>query len=132
MPALAMNVFDGRNKLLDSRLATPRCVQYAYAPPAPATLSECKERAAWVRRRVLLAAGLLPEPERTPLRARVFDRAALDECSVEKVAFESRPGFLVTGSLYRPLKWRGRRPAVLSPHGHWPHGRLEHNDRVSG
>jgi len=131
MPALTTEVFLAQNKLLDSRLTTPRYVHYAYAAPAPATLGECKERAAWVRRRVLLAAGLLPAPERTPLRVRIFDRAVLDGCSVEKVSFESRPGFLVAGSLYRPLKWRGRRPAILAPHGHEVHGRFEHTELAS-
>jgi dienelactone hydrolase len=144
MPASAVKVFGEYNRLLDSRLTTPRNVNYAYAPPAPATLGECKERAEWVRRRVLIAAGLCPEPQRTPLRARLCDRAMLDcpsttaqgrpepgrmgGCSIEKVSFESRPGFLVTGNLYRPLKWRGQRPAILRPHGHCEHGRLERSD----
>ncbi len=80
----------------------------------------------WLRRRVRIAAGLCPEPPRTPLNARIFGRSLLNSCSIEKVYFESRPGFLVTGNLFRPLHARGRRPAILSAHGHWAHGRLEH------
>ena len=45
--------------------------------------------------------------------------------------FESLPGFLVTGNLYRP-PGAGPFPAVLSPHGHWTYGRLENTDTVSG
>ena len=43
---------------------------------------------------------------------------------VSKVYFQSLPGFLVTGNLYRPLG-AGPFPAVLAPHGHWAYGRLE-------
>jgi len=118
-------------KPLDSRLSHVRAVTTAYAAPQAATRKEWEQRARWLRRRVLLAAGLCPPPKRTPLRARIYGRSAFDGFSVEKVHFESRPGFLVTGDLYRPQSRRRRRPAILSPHGHWPHGRLEHGERGS-
>ena len=40
------------------------------------------------------------------------------------------PGYYLGGNLYRPLKAPppGGFPAVLSPHGHWVYGRLEHTD----
>ncbi|HEX5104640.1 MAG TPA: acetylxylan esterase, partial [Pirellulaceae bacterium] len=44
--------------------------------------------------------------------------------TVERVYFESLPGFYVTGSLYRPKKAEGKVPAVLTPHGHWANGRF--------
>ena len=44
--------------------------------------------------------------------------------SVERVFFESMPGYFVTGSLYRPAKVSGKVPAVLCPHGHWNDGRF--------
>ncbi|MCH8217682.1 MAG: acetylxylan esterase [Planctomycetes bacterium] len=44
--------------------------------------------------------------------------------TVEKVYFESIPGFYLTGNLYRPKDETVRRPAVLSPHGHFPGGRF--------
>jgi hypothetical protein len=40
--------------------------------------------------------------------------------SVENIAFESIPGFFVTGNLYKPLKKQKKNPAVLCPHGHHP------------
>jgi hypothetical protein len=83
-----------------------------------------------IRRRMLIACGLWPMPEKTPLNAKIFDRVERDGYSVEKVYFEARPGFLVTGNLYRPLG-NGPFPAVACPHGHWKTGRLENTDTCS-
>lgn len=94
------------------------------------------DKAAWeetrdrIRRRMLIACGLWPMPEKTPLNAKIFDRVERDGYSVEKVHFEARPGFLVTGNLYRPLG-DGPYPAVACPHGHWKNGRLENTDVCS-
>jgi len=48
--------------------------------------------------------------------AQIFGRLERDGYKVEKVYFESLPGFYVTGNLYRPKGVSGKRPAVLSPH----------------
>ena len=56
-------------------------------------------------------------PERTPLRAQVTGTLQGKGYRVEKIMFESRPGFHVTGNLYlpeTPAPW----PAVLVPCGH--------------
>ena len=82
-------------------------------------------RSRYIREHVLASAGLLPLPERTPLRPVVFDELRHADYTVAKVYFESLPGFFVTGNLYRPIG-PGPFPAVLSPHGHWTNGRLEH------
>jgi hypothetical protein len=70
-------------------------------------------------------------PGKTPLNAQVFGRKEHSGYTIEKVYFESYPGFLVTGNLYRPKGGTGPFPAVLCPHGHWDYGRLEHNVQVS-
>lgn len=96
-----------------------------YFPFEPPT-----DRQAWVerketlRRQVRIALGLFPEPKRTPLNAVVHGRVDLGDYTVEKVYFESMPGFYVTGSLYRPAKVSGKVPGVLCPHGHWANGRF--------
>lgn len=56
-------------------------------------------------------------PERTPLKAQVVGTLQGKGYRVEKILFESRPGFHVTGNLYlpeTPEPW----PAVLVPCGH--------------
>jgi hypothetical protein len=113
--------------------ATPyRTLDDRFAPPVFTSAEAWKRRAAYLREHVRAAAGLLPLPERTPLKPVIFDEIVHDGYSVAKVYFESLPGFLVTGNLYRPVKGDGPFPAVLSPHGHWPHGRLENTALVSG
>jgi dienelactone hydrolase len=89
-----------------------------------ATAEEWQRRAAFLRQHILASAGLLPMPEKTPLRPEVFDERRHDRYSVFKVYFESLPGFYVTGNLFRPAG-DGPFPAILSPHGHWAYGRLE-------
>lgn len=80
-----------------------------------------RRRVKELREHILTCAGLNPMPDKTPLNARIFGRIERDDYTVENVYFESRPGFFVTGNLYRP-KGRGPFPAVLNPHGHWKNG----------
>ena len=61
----------------------------------------------------------------------VFGEIAHPDYIVARVFFESLPGFFVTGNLYRPIG-AGPFPAILSPHGHWTNGRLEHTALNSG
>ena len=63
-------------------------------------------------------------PTRTPLNAVIHGKIDRPEYTVEKVYFESVPGFFVTGNLYRPKNKTGPLPGVLCPHGHWDHGRF--------
>ncbi|MBO3802637.1 MAG: acetylxylan esterase, partial [Candidatus Brockarchaeota archaeon] len=76
-----------------------------------------------IKKRILFACGLLPEPRKTPLNAEIFGTMEREDYKVEKAFFESYPGFYVTGNLYRPLEG-GKHPGVLCPHGHWSEGRL--------
>ncbi|MDO8834145.1 MAG: acyl-CoA thioester hydrolase/BAAT C-terminal domain-containing protein [Vicinamibacterales bacterium] len=108
-----------------------RTLNDRFAPPHATSRAGWEQRAAAVRDHVLASAGLLPLPERTPLRAVVSEERQQQGYRVSRVYFESLPGFFVTGNLYRP-DGEGPFPAVLSAHGHWPYGRLEHNDLMSG
>lgn len=82
------------------------------------TLDAWRRRSATLRRELLAGAGLTDLPARTPLNPRFVDERRHEGYRVEEVAFESAPGFFVTGSLYRPTDFDGELAAVLSPHGH--------------
>ncbi|MBS1790289.1 MAG: acetylxylan esterase [Acidobacteria bacterium] len=89
-------------------------------------------RAAELRQQILVSAGLWPTPTKQPIKAVIFDKLDRGDFTVEKVYFESYPGFYVTGNLYRPKNATGKLPAVLCPHGHWAYGRLENQPLNSG
>ena len=74
--------------------------------------------AAWQKRqRATFLAALGPLPERTPLNARVTGQRDFGDYRMEKILFESQPGFFVSGLLYLPAG-EGHHPAVLMPCGH--------------
>jgi cephalosporin-C deacetylase-like acetyl esterase len=72
--------------------------------------------------------GGLPD-DHGPLNARVVGEIHNDSYTVEKVIFESLPGFYVTADVYRPNA-PGRYPAVLLQSGHTQEGKPE-NQRVA-
>jgi dienelactone hydrolase len=61
---------------------------------------------------------------KTPLNPVIHGKIDRGEYTVERVYFESAPGFFVTGNLYRPKNTTGPVPAVLFAHGHWANARL--------
>jgi dienelactone hydrolase len=113
-----------------TRLQDPDHFSWSLPDPFP-TRQEWERRARQLRWKLLLSAGLWPEPERTPLNARIFDVRQGDGFKVGKVYFESLPGFLVTGNIYYPTAGSPPYPAVLSPHGHWTYGRLQNSESGS-
>lgn len=93
--------------------------------PIVHTREQWELRAQEIRQQVLVSCGLWPLPAKTPLNARIFGRIERDGYSVEKVYFETYPGFYLAGNLYRPLgQGRGPFPGILNPHGHWSNGRM--------
>ncbi|MFC1634399.1 alpha/beta hydrolase family protein [Planctomycetota bacterium] len=84
-----------------------------------------KQRAEYLRKVMRVTLGLWPMPTRSPLHPVVHGLIDQGDYTIEKVYFESMPGFYVTGNLYRPKGKARRRPGVLSPHGHFPGGRFQ-------
>ena len=85
----------------------------------PATAEEWEERSEELKLRLLVANGLYPMPEKTPLNPVIHGKVERPGFTVEKVYFESVPGLYVTGLLFRPENpKKGKLPAVLCPHGH--------------
>lgn len=109
----------------DVRLQSLRNLNNYFPSTPPNTVEEWNARSQKLRQHILVALGLWPMPLRTPLNAVVYGKLDFSDYTVEKVYFESVPGFFVTGSLYRPKsETQCKRPAVLSPHGHWADGRF--------
>jgi dienelactone hydrolase len=115
----------------DSRALVTRHLDMNYNMPIYQTKEQWLERKEALRKQILVSAGLWPMPAKTPLNSQIFDRLDRNGYSIEKVFFESYPGFFVTGNLYRPLGRSGPFPAVLSPHGHWAYGRLQDSETCS-
>jgi len=114
----------------DVRLLPPKDLDgsFPWSPPAaPAAWTKRSDR---LREQTQASLGLWPMPARAPLHAVIHGLVERDDYTVERVFFESAPGFYVTGSLYRPKAGvgsagaDGKRAAVLCPHGHWPDGRF--------
>lgn len=117
-------------KCPDARLGKVKDLNGYFPMTVPATKEGWNERARQVREQLLVANGLWPMPEKTPLNPVIHGKIERDGYTIERVYFASQPGHYVSGSLYRPTgKVEGKRPAVLNPHGHWPNGRfMEAND----
>jgi hypothetical protein len=89
------------------------------------------DRASWAARAEMLRAGVrkgmqlekLPAP--CDLKVIRHSRREMDGYTVENIAFESLPGFWVTGNLYLPTEIEGKIPGILNPHGHLGNGRMQ-------
>jgi dienelactone hydrolase len=77
-----------------------------------------EKRAEKIRQTIIQGSGLWQHPEHTPLKPIIHSKRTYDGYTVENVAFESLPGFFVTGNLYRPVQKQSSYPAILAPHGH--------------
>src|SRR5678816_1621898 len=108
----------------DRRLEPPKDLDGYFPFTPPASPAEWERRAERVRRQILISQGLWPMPTKTPLHSVIHGRIDRGEYTVEKVYFESAPGFFVTGNLYRPKNVTGKAPGVLFAHGHWTDARL--------
>jgi dienelactone hydrolase len=85
--------------------------------------SAWKQHAAAIRENILRGAQLEQLPPPSPLKPQRHTRRVMDGYSVENVAFEALPGFLVMGNLYLPTDTDKPMAGVLTPHGHWKDGR---------
>ena len=84
---------------------------FPFAPPS--TLEEWKKRKEKLVLRMQVATGLYPMPPKTPLNAVIHGKINRPGFSMEKVYFESVPGFFVTGLLFRPTNQKSEKlPAV--------------------
>ena len=116
---------------IDRRATRIRHLHLPYTFQPFLTEEHWLKRAGDLRRQIEVSAGLWPPLEKSPLKARIFGKVSKGDYSIEKVFFESYPGFFVAGNLYRPLGKKGPFPGILTPHGHWAYGRLVNQSLAS-
>jgi dienelactone hydrolase len=87
------------------------------------TVADANRRRELVRKKLSEILGGLPDYN-GPLHPRITGRIQTELYTIEKVIFESLPGFYITANLYRPNR-AGRYPAVLLPAGHTQEGKPE-------
>lgn len=84
------------------------------------TPSDYLERQMLVKEKLNRLIG--PMPEKTPLNARTTGVIKQEDYIVEKVVYESTPGYYVTAALFLPRKRKGKLPAVIYASGHTTNG----------
>ena len=149
LPVLCYNIFNTR-KGCDGAKVMTMVEQYrvlGYTPDdarlradrhtnsvLPATYfpsrQDLERRREELRFNLRMAAGLYPWPEKTPLNARYEPVGEYEGYSVQKVMFESFPGFWSTGNLYLPRPMPEKAPAILNVIGHWDKQRLTRESRA--
>ena len=78
-----------------------------------------------IRTKVLNMIGGLPQ-EKTALNAKVTGKIQMDGFHIEKLIFESLPGFHVTALVYVPENNSQKHPSVLVACGHSPNGKIHY------
>ena len=128
------HAFAADAKPTDVRLGPPKTLNDYFPFVVPKTKEEWEARRKQLREQLLVATGLWPMPEKTPLKPTIHGKIERDGYTVEKVFFASVPGHYVCGNLYRPAADKAnpdrkvgsevRHPGVLFAHGHWANGRM--------
>ena len=86
------------------------------------TESDLRKVQEQLRESLLTMFGGLPAVK-TPLNPRVTGKIPMDGFHIEKLIFQSLPGFYVTAAVYVPEDESKRHPAVLVPAGHSSNGK---------
>jgi dienelactone hydrolase len=87
------------------------------------TRADAEEYVRDVREKIQRCFG--PWPEKTPLKPRITGVVEREAYRIEKVIFESRPGFLVTANLYIPKKRKFPLLGVVGTCGHSSNGKVQ-------
>lgn len=117
----------GRKQLSDylDQIAARDTAARRAAVDAITTRAQAEARQAQVRKKILALIGGLPE--KTPLNAKVVGETQAQGFRIEKVIYDSQPGFPVTALLYLPEVKPGEKakklPAIVVAPGHGAAGK---------
>lgn len=98
--------------------------------------SQYHDRSGWEKRKQQIrpdlykALKLSPIPQAPQSVPLVTNKRKFKNYTVENFALEIMPGLYVNGSIYRPLKTKGRAPLMLSPDGHWAGHRFRKDAQI--
>lgn len=94
---------------------------YTYLDVRDKEIADLQTKADWTSRQKKMKEVLMktvgPFPEKTPLNPQVTGVVKKKGYKIEKVIYESMPGFYVTGGLYLP-DGKNKKPAILFLSGH--------------
>lgn len=85
--------------------------------------SEWEKRKQELRKCIYSTLKLSPLPQKPDSKPIITNKRKMEGYTIENFALETLPGLYVCGSIYRPLKFKGKIPVVLCPNGHFEHGR---------
>lgn len=127
-PAMDDDILGGKGRDMANKWLKEQVIA-ASKRPTPASIEEFDKQRR--RRKIELnrSLGLEPMPPKTPLNARITGTIQRNGYRIQKLVFESRPNFFVTGHIYLPDPMpTGKLPVVMHVNGHWAHKKNE--DRV--
>lgn len=109
---------------LDWRLAPYRHTNFRMPAKIFTSREEIDARREEIVFNLRMAAGLYPWPEKTPLNVKTELVGDYEGYTIQKIMYESMPGFWSTGNLYLPRPLTGKHPAILYCMGHFEDQRL--------
>ncbi len=119
------DVLGGKGQQMVQKFMNDKVLKAA-ARPLPTSKEELEKDKPRRKDILMKALGLDPLPPRTPLNVKITGTIKRNGYRIEKVVYESRPGFYVTGHIYIPDGPAGTKfPVILNPHGHWEKKKME-------
>ena len=94
--------------------------------PQFTSLKEWEQRKAFLREQILVAAGLSPMPEKTPLHAQMFGKIEEKDYTIEKVLTRAAARVLPGGQSLSSAQWEGKasgHPQSAGPLAVWTPGK---------